>query len=120
MDYNLSFENNESHFVPIKIKKSKDVINKNLFLFSNKSKTTLSAEELKSIKNYIEKLCSVAVSEILEGYIEPSPLVIGSDVRKIPCSHCEFAGFCGLDKGRFANGRKCDGTVNIERFEQED
>ena len=120
MDYNLSFENNESHFVPIKIKKSKDVINKNLFLFSNKSKTTLSAEELETIKNYIEKLCSIAVSEILEGYIEPSPLIIGSEVKKMPCGHCEFAGFCGLDKARFANGRKCDGTVNIERFEQED
>ena len=62
-------------------------------------------------------MCTGAVKEILSGYIEPSPLC-QSESDNI-CKWCEFAEFCGLEKSKFARGRKCVLIVDAESFKED-
>ena len=119
MDYNLSFDNNESNFVPIKILSNETVRNNNEFVMSKSNGTTLSEDEIEKIKKYTLDLCQTAIGEILSGYIEPSPF---SDGQKdsLPCKYCEFRGFCDKEKARFPHGRRCNTDIHIEDFGQEE
>jgi len=120
MDFGLSFENNESHYVPLKIKTNAKNINENKFEISRKSQKFLNKEEFENIRNYTERLCANAASEILSGYIEPSPLSLSSDGNVLPCVYCSYAGFCGLEKAKFSKGRVCGGSVSSKEFKVED
>lgn len=119
MDYSLSFDNPKSKFVPIAIKSNDDVRNRNSFELSRAGQKFLSEEEFENLKKYNEKLCKIALEEIKSGYIEPSPIRKGDDKDSMPCTWCEFAGFCGKENSRFAGGRRCDSSVTIENFNEE-
>ena len=116
MDNSVSFENPESNLIQFKIKTNKENVNTNTFEISKgQSKVYFDDAEFEQMKTYNTKLCEGAVSEILSGYVEPSPMMMG-DVDSKVCRFCEFAGFCGLEKSRFAEGRKCNGKVSIDSF----
>ena len=117
MDNNLSFENFESKFIPLKIKTNKEAIETNTFeINKGQSKNYLSEHEFDDLKNYTEKLCKKAIREILEGNIEPSPIVLGSDEKNIACQWCEFDGFCGLKNAKHNHGRICNLEVDVSSF----
>ena len=116
MDNSVSFENPESDLIQFKIKTGKENVNTNTFEISKgPSKVYFDDDEFEKMKAYNTKLCEGAVSEILSGYVEPSPMAMGDADSKV-CRFCEFAGFCGLEKARFVDGRKCHGKVSIDSF----
>ncbi len=116
MDNSVSFENAESDLIQFKLKTSKENVNTNTYEISKgNSKVYFSSEEFDMMKDYNKKLCEGAASEILSGYIEPSPIMLG-DSDSLPCKFCEFAGFCGLEKSRFDKGRKCHAKVSVQSF----
>ena len=117
MDTSLSFENPKSKLVPIAIKTSDDVKNRNAFEFSRAGQRFLSEKEFECVKDYNERLCEQAAGEIMEGYIEPSPHRKGADEDSMPCLWCEFAGFCGLEKSKHNKGRRCESGVEISHFD---
>lgn len=118
MDNSLSFDNPKSNLVPITIKSNADVVARNVFELSRAGSKFLTDKEFDDLKNYIENLCENAATEILSGYIEPSPLKKGDDDNSLPCNFCEFAGFCGLEKARFSKGRSCGSNININSFKE--
>ena len=116
MDYTLSFENLESNFVPLKIKKGKEQVNENRFEISGSSKKYMSSEDFDDIKRYVIELCTGAVDEILSGYIEPSPAKSKTEEKPTTCSWCKFAGICGVEKSRHSLGRNLETSVDIDKF----
>lgn len=120
MDNSVSFESPNSALIPLKIKTSKDNIAKNVFEVSRLGVNNkyFSEGEFEELKAYAKELLSGACSEILSGYIEPSPLSIKSDSPFLECTRCEFAGFCGLKKSKFADGRNCTQEVSKASFKQ--
>lgn len=121
MDNSLSFENPSSELISLKIKTSKECVNTNTFEISKTSQKKYFTEaEFEDLKNYTKELATTAVSEILSGYVEPSPLAINSTDGHHECDRCELAGFCGLAKARLADGRRCDNKVSIASFINEE
>lgn len=116
MDYNLSFENPSSNFVALKIKTNKTLVNENRFEISGTSSKNLSEDEFDDVKFYTERLCGQAASEILNGNIEPSPVLAASEETPSMCRWCKFAGFCGKEKAKFGMGRELSGAVSIKSF----
>lgn len=114
MDHSLSFENPESKLVPIKLKSNKTLVNENRFEMYASQKA-LSNDEFEALKSYTEKLCKTAVSEILEGYNEPSPLERGGD-GLARCKYCNYAGFCGIEKSKHKYGRMLGAKISKENF----
>lgn len=116
MDYTLSFEHPESCFVPLKIKKSKENVNTNNFEISGSSQRYMSKDDFDALKNYVVELCKQGLSEILSGYIEPSPVTAkGSETPK-ECDWCKFKGLCGLSNAKNNSGRTLDGKISISNF----
>ena len=118
MDYLLSFDNPKSKFVPISIKSNQDARNRNAFELSRAGQKFLTEEEFERLKKYNEELCKKAVEEIRDGNIEPSPFRKSDDKDSMPCAWCEFAGFCGKENSRFGSGRRCESSVSIDTFDQ--
>ena len=56
------------------------------------------------------------MSEILSGYVEPSPIAKLNDKESVECLYCEFAGFCGKEHARFGNARRCGGEIDEMSF----
>ena len=115
MDNRVSFDNPQSSFIPFKIKTGEEFVNTNTFEISKgRKKIYFSKDEFDSLKKYNSELCKIAISEILDGFIEPSPISLTS--QELPCKWCELSGFCGLEKARFKTGRECSGDVTMESF----
>ena len=117
MDNGLSFDRPESEFIHLKIKKNSKVINENKFEISGTSNKYLSELDFKNVESYIGELCKQAISEILSGNIEPSPIKAKQDGEIETCKYCKFAGFCGLEKAKFSEGRTLFAEVNKSSFE---
>ena len=118
MDAGLSIENNESEFVPLKIRNNKDTRATGEFLIAyGKTKTFMSEKEFDDLKAYTEKLCAGAVQEILDGNIEPSPVAKMSQQESPNCEYCELAGFCGRERAKFGKARRCGGNVSGASFD---
>ena len=118
MDSGLSLENNESQFVPIKLKNNKDVRETGEFQINyGRTKMFMSQKEFDDLKNYTEKLCTGAVKEILDGNIAPAPVAKLSERESGECAYCELAGFCGREQSRFGLGRRCGGDVSSKNFD---
>lgn len=118
MDSGLSLENNESQFVPIKLKNNKEVRETGELQISyGRSKVFMSDKEFGDVKTYTEKLCAEAVKEILDGNIEPSPVAKLTEKESSECSYCELAGFCGRSQAKFGQGRRCGGNVSSVCFD---
>ena len=115
MDNSVSFEEPESHLIPLKIKTNKDAVQSNTFEISKVGKKNyLSENEFDELKNYNSAVCKGAIQEILSGYVEPSPATFSGDDN--PCKWCELKGFCGLEKAKFTDGRLCDLDVTADSF----
>lgn len=118
MDSAISLENNESEFVPLKIKTNKECRESGDFQISyGRTKNYLSAHEFDAVKNYTELLCMQAASEILSGFIEPSPIAKLSQRESSVCASCELRGACGREYARFGEARRCGGDINTNSFE---
>lgn len=118
MDCTLSVDNNESEFVPIKIKNNKEVRETGEFQISyGRTKVFLSEKEFDDLKMYTNQLCKVAIGEILDGNIEPSPIAKAKERESQECSFCELNGFCGKEHARLGMARRCGGTVQSESFD---
>lgn len=118
MDSGLSVENNESQFVPIKLRNNKDVRETGELQISyGRTKVFMSEKEFDDIKTYTEKLCTGAVQEILDGYIAPAPIAKLTERESGECAYCELAGFCGREQSRFGMARRCGGNVSAVSFD---
>lgn len=121
MDSSLSVENNESDFVPLKIKNNKETRETNEFQIAyGNSKVFLNEEEFKNIQDYTESLCSGAVKEILEGFVEPSPFAKLNEKESGACTYCPLNGFCGKEHAKFGLGRRCGGNIGSDAFESKE
>lgn len=120
MDSKLSVENNESDLVPLKIKNNKETRETGEFQISyGNSRNFLTEDEFDNLKDYTNDLCKNAISEILDGNIEPSPIAKESERESLICSYCELAGFCGREHARLGKARKCGGEVTSVSFKKE-
>lgn len=110
MDTTLNEEKRESDVLDIKFNKpQKGELN------LRNSANLLSGEQFEDLCQYVQKMCSQAVSEILDGYIMPSPIRM-TESDKLHCENCEFSGVCGVEKTQYSTGRKCYGDVKIEQI----
>lgn len=108
MDTTLGADKLASDTIDVKLNKPKNGE------FNLRSSANLfSDSQFEDLQNYVQKLCSKAVQEILEGYIMPSPIRL-SESDKSHCVSCEFAGVCGVDKTQYAMGRKCYTDIKID------
>ena len=74
MDSGLSIENNESEFIPIKIKNNKEVRETGELQISyGRTKTFLKDQEFNNLKSYTALLCKEAIKEILNGNSQVTP-----------------------------------------------
>lgn len=108
MDTTLNEDKLSSDVIDIKFNKPKN----GEFNLRN-SANIFSDSQFEDLQNYVKKLCSGAVKEILDGYIMPSPIRL-SESDKYHCTTCQFAGVCGVDKTQYALGRKCYTDVKID------
>ena len=118
MDIGLSYENPESLYVPLKIKTSEKVRETGEFEISHgNSNNYLTEKQFDSVREYNEKLCVQAITEILSGFIEPSPLQKLTEKTSAECSYCEFAGVCEKSHARLGNGRKYNTNISVANFD---
>ena len=118
MDIGLSYENPESLYVPLKIKTSEKVRETGEFEISHgNSNNYLTEKQFDSVREYNEKLCVQAITEILSGFIEPSPLQKLTEKTSAECSYCEFAGVCEKAHARLGNGRKYNTNISVANFD---
>lgn len=117
MDSGLSLDNNESFFVPLKIKNNKAVRETGEFQINyGRTNSYLTEQEFNDLKNYTNELCKTAIREILNGNIEPSPISKAKERESSECAFCELNGFCGKEHARFGMARRCSGTVENRSF----
>jgi len=118
MDVGLCYEKPESIFVPLKIKTSGKIKETGeLEISHGNSNNYLTEKEFDIIRDYNEKLCVQAITEILSGYIEPSPLQKSSEKTSSECAYCEFASVCEKRHARFGMGRKYNSNISVSNFE---
>ena len=108
MEPTLGENNLASDIIDIKLNKPKN----GEYNLRN-SVNLLTDGQFADLQNYVQQLCDIAVSEILQGNIKPSPIRL-SESDKPHCVSCEFAGVCGVQKTEFAMGRKCYADVKID------
>lgn len=77
------------------------------------SANLLTDSQFEDVQNYVQKMCDIATTEILQGYIAPSPIRL-TESEKLHCVNCQFAGVCGVEKTQYAMGRKCYTDVKID------
>ena len=113
MDSELSPEHKSSDIVPLSV-----TFDKNGQMQVSSRQKKYSETDFEEIKNYVNKLCSVAVDEILSGNIEPSPMTEKGNDGQVPtaCKYCELSGFCKLKNAKFKYGRRCDKKVDNSSF----
>ena len=118
MDIELSYEKPESIFVPLKIKTSGKIKETGEFEISHgNSNNYLSENEFDMVREYNEKLCVQAITEILSGFIEPSPLQKSTEKTSAECAYCEFSAVCEKAHARFGNGRKYNTNISVSNFD---
>lgn len=116
MDAEISPEHLRSDVAPFQVKFDKKT---GEMSFNKQSTTTnYSAKDFENIKAYVNEICSNAADEILDGFIEPSPIASTSSDIPQSCAYCPVAGFCGLSNAKFKNGRKYPDSVEIYSFEK--
>ncbi|MBQ8424934.1 MAG: PD-(D/E)XK nuclease family protein [Clostridia bacterium] len=116
MDSELSEDYTSSHYVPLWVKFDKKT---GEISYHGRAKR-YAEEQFNSINDYVKKLCSTAVDEILKGYMEPSPVADNKNDTPKSCKYCELAGFCSLEKARYKYGRNNDLKVEISSFEKKE
>lgn len=117
MDCDLSVENPESELVPIKLQNNKETRESGELKISyGRKKNYFKENEFEEIKAYTENLCTGAISEILGGNIEPSPIAKLTSRESSECEYCELKGFCGREYAKFGTARRCGGDVDIVSF----
>lgn len=92
MDTSLSFENPASDVISVSISTSKENLKNQNFVLSRKN-NLLPKKMLGRITEYVYEIAGIAISEILSGFIKPSPSKSG---EKPVCEYCEYKKFCGI------------------------
>lgn len=108
MDTTLGEEKLASDSIDVKLNKPKN----GEYNLRN-SANLLTDGQFVDLQSYVKKMCDIAVGEILDGYIAPSPIRL-SESDKLHCANCSFAGVCGVQKTSYAMGRKCYTDVKID------
>lgn len=110
MDTTISQQNPSGTFIDAKINKP----NKSTGIVTVKSSVNvLTEQEFEDIKEYCIRLSQNAIEEILSGYIMPSPIKL-KDSDHLYCENCAYKGICGVQKTKYANGRKCYTSVSMQ------
>ena len=111
MDTTLGEQSLDSKTMNVKLNKPKD----GQFTL-RKGVSVLSSAQFDNLASYVHKLCSTAIDEILQGYIEPSPIKVTSS-DKLKCAYCPYYAVCGVKKSNYAQGRKCYSEVKIDTID---
>ena len=93
MDKTLSFDNPKSAYICAHLKTNKENIKNGVFEFKS-SEGMISGKEFENLSSYTEALTKKATSEILEGFIKPTPL---KSADGLACRYCEFRQLCGIE-----------------------
>lgn len=82
------------------------------YLYKNKSMVT--SDQLEAYLTYAKKIAQVGVSELIEGFIEPTPY-------EDSCKYCKYKGMCGHDEEVDGKVRKVNAYYEvIEKAVKED
>jgi len=111
MDNDL-YSSNTSKSIPVRFIKAKGTSNPDERDFGAEG-NLLTSDQFKNVTDYILAIENQAISEIIQGYITPSPIIIGG---KNPCAYCDYKGVCGLDKLIHHDGRKGLENIKFENF----
>lgn len=115
MDANLNEDNKASNIVELNVSVDKKTGEIKINHF--RRKCYFAKEDFDAIENYVNKLCSLAVDEILDGNVEPSPYSSNNKGNKpTSCEYCELSGFCNLKNAKYKLGRICDKTIDKPNF----
>ena len=110
MDTTLGKDNSKGTYIDITLNSpDKDTGAVNI----KQTTSVLTEKEFDDVKNYCKILASKAVDEILSGYIMPSPIKL-TESKPTRCRYCAYSGVCGVQKTKYANGRKCYAKINIK------
>ena len=111
MDNTLSFDNPKSLFIfPTLSTSQKNKASGELVFKENMG--LLSKQEIKSISDYAKALASLAVKEILEGYITPTPY---KTTKFFFFNFCKDKNVCGILSLEYKTAREPE-IENIEEF----
>lgn len=113
MDTALSIDHPQSDNINMSISISKTNIAESSFkLNTGNKKFLLDEKEISEVSNYVSKLASVAVNEILDGYISPSPVMDGN---VITCEYCDYKHVCKFNR-ETDRVRKMENSVEFSEF----
>ncbi|MBQ7467071.1 MAG: PD-(D/E)XK nuclease family protein [Clostridia bacterium] len=102
MDNSLSFDNPKSQFIFPSLSTSQKNKASGEIVFKE-SAGLLGEGEIASITSYAKALVSLAVKEILDGYITPTPY---KTTKFFPCKYCSYKNVCGILSFEYKTARE--------------
>lgn len=109
-DDQVDFGHPKSPIIGVSLRTAKEVKGSGTFELKD-SNQLVSENQLLRMMDYSEKVMACAISEILEGYIEPKP-------RKESCDYCNIKGFCPTKRLGQDIMRKMNTKVTKQTFEE--
>lgn len=114
MDIQLNANNPSSNCLVASLKADKSIKETDNYVLK-KQNHILSRDELDGVLDYCMKLSKQAVKEILDGYIEKSPI---KSADKPACEHCEYRNCCGNSKTDIKS--RTTESVSFQQFSEID
>ena len=81
-------------------------------------KNQLTEKQFDEVKEYCIKLSQGAIEEILSGFVVPAPIRL-TESDNLECEYCKYKGVCGVEKTKYASGRKCYAKIEVDKFSDE-
>lgn len=116
MDKSLSLENPNSKIISANLSTNKENVLSNIIKLQPKNHI-MPAKMLGDISNYVTEISRIAVKEITEGYIHPSPL---EKSGRATCEYCDYKFICGFPTSELDTPRKIEKDIKFEKFVSED
>ncbi len=116
MDNSLSFENPSSKIVNASISKSKENIKCGNFVLNSVKTTVVACGMISKINAYVKELAETATSEILDGFILPSPIF----KDRLACDYCKYKLACGFSENAGDEPRIAQSSIKFENFVKEE
>lgn len=116
MDKTLSLENPNSKIISASLSTAKENISSGTIKLQNKNHI-MPAKLLGEISNYVTEISKIAVQEIMDGYINPSPL---QKSERATCKYCDYKYICGFPSSETDTPRKIERDIKFEKFISED
>lgn len=111
MDTSLSLEKPVSDVISLSISASKENLKNQNFVLNRKG-NLLPSRMLSRITEYVHEISSIAIGEILAGYIKASPSKNG---ERLVCEYCEYKNFCGILQSP-DSARVVESKISFESF----